>query len=41
MTVEKYIENGICVGCDQCPIKCPNQHYCEYDGKEEEVNETY
>ena len=35
MTVDKYMEEGICVGCDQCPIKCLNQHYCEYDGPEQ------
>ena len=38
--VEKYILEGICNGCDQCPICCHNQGYCEYDGPEntEEVN---
>ena len=35
MTVEKYIENGICSDCDQCPIKCMNAGYCFYDGKDE------
>lgn len=32
MSVEDYILNGICEGCDQDPAKCHLQGYCEYDG---------
>ncbi len=38
MTVLDYIVEGICNGCDQCPICCEAQGYCEYDGPEQEVN---
>lgn len=31
MDVEAYIENGICQGCDNCPIDCLNLGYCKYD----------
>ena len=32
MTIDKYIENGICEDCDQDPAFCFNQGYCGYDG---------
>lgn len=41
MTVEGYIENGICVGCDICPAKCMNLGFCFYDGKSEGGNDDY
>lgn len=39
MTVLDYIVEGICNGCDQCPICCEAQGYCEYDGPEQEEQE--
>ena len=32
MTVDEYIQEGICYSCDQDPAQCHLQGYCEYDG---------
>lgn len=34
MSIEFYISEGICNGCDQDPAECYNLGYCIYDGKE-------
>ena len=34
MSVETRILTGMCEGCDQDPIKCHSQGYCEYDKEE-------
>ena len=39
MTVEQYILEGICCGCDQDPAQCHLQGYCEYDGPDNNNSE--
>lgn len=36
MTVEDYMLEGICDGCDQDPAMCYNLGYCYYDHLNEE-----
>ena len=35
-SVEDYILEGICEGCDQDPAKCYNLGYCFYDHENDE-----
>ena len=35
MTVEDYMLEGICNGCDADPAHCYNLGYCQYDEQED------